>query len=129
MLEADGTSYEGYNNRVSAMTGLPTVMGWYVHEWLWRNDLEDENQRIEDIKTIYTSTDEDEVRSLIKKYDISYIFVGTQEYQKYRSLNKKLLRSVGEVVFEEKNVAFLKMDGTDHWISKVITTMIIKVEK
>lgn len=129
VLEADGTSYEGYNNRVSAMTGLPTVMGWYVHEWLWRNDLEDENERIKDIETIYTSSNKEETLQLIEKYDISYIFIGTQEYQKYNNLNKKILTSLGEVVFEEKNTALLKMNGTDSWISKVITTMIIKVER
>ena len=40
VLEANGDSYSEYE-RVSAMTGLPTVMGWYVHEWLWRNDVAD----------------------------------------------------------------------------------------
>lgn len=35
VLEANGDSYSDYE-RVSAMTGLPTVLGWYVHEWLWR---------------------------------------------------------------------------------------------
>lgn len=30
MLEANGDSYSDYE-RVSAMTGLPTVLGWYVH--------------------------------------------------------------------------------------------------
>ena len=30
VLEANGDSYSEYE-RVSAMTGLPTVMGWYVH--------------------------------------------------------------------------------------------------
>lgn len=34
VLEACGDSYQNYDNRVSAMTGLPTVLGWYVHEWL-----------------------------------------------------------------------------------------------
>ena len=41
VLEANGDSYSGYE-RVSAMTGLPTVLGWYVHEWLWRDDTSDE---------------------------------------------------------------------------------------
>ena len=45
VLEASGDSYKDYDNRVSAMTGLSTVLGWYVHEWLWRNNLEEENQR------------------------------------------------------------------------------------
>lgn len=37
VLEANGDSYSDYE-RVSAMTGLPTVLGWYVHEWLWRGN-------------------------------------------------------------------------------------------
>ena len=40
VLEANGDSYSDYE-RVSAMTGLPTVLGWYVHEWLWRGNIED----------------------------------------------------------------------------------------
>jgi uncharacterized membrane protein len=38
MLEAWGESYTTFN-RVSAYTGLPTVIGWRVHEWLWREAL------------------------------------------------------------------------------------------
>ena len=35
ILEAQGDSYTDYA-RISANTGLPTVLGWTVHEWLWR---------------------------------------------------------------------------------------------
>ena len=54
------------------MTGLPTVLGWYVHEWLWRNNLEEENQRKEEVQTIYTSSNVEQIKSLIEKYKISY---------------------------------------------------------
>ena len=54
VLEANGDSYTGYE-RVSASTGLPTVLGWYVHEWLWRNNVPDLNEKSADIQTIYTS--------------------------------------------------------------------------
>lgn len=53
------------------MTGLPTVLGWYVHEWLWRNNLEEENQRKEDVQTIYTSSNAEQIKDLIEKYKIS----------------------------------------------------------
>ena len=72
VLEANGDSYSEYE-RVSAMTGLPTIMGWYVHEWLWRGDLADINAKIADVENIYTSTDEAHVKSLLEEYDISYI--------------------------------------------------------
>ncbi len=85
VLEANGNSYTGYNV-VSAVTGLPTVLGWYTHEWLWRNDTDDLNARAADIQTIYTSTDVETVKELIEEYNISYIFIGTNEYEKYADI-------------------------------------------
>ena len=101
VLEANGDSYSEYE-RVSAMTGLPTIMGWYVHEWLWRGDLADLNAKIEEIKEIYTSTDETRVKELLDEYNVSYIFVGSCERNKYGAdLNNDLLKGLGEVVFQD----------------------------
>ena len=101
VLEANGDSYTDYE-RVSAMTGLPTVLGWYVHEWLWRNDVADLNLKSEEIQDIYTSTDEEQVKKLLEKYDISYIFIGSCEIEKYGSdLNSNLLKNLGETVFQD----------------------------
>ena len=101
VLEANGDSYSEYE-RVSAMTGLPTIMGWYVHEWLWRGDLADLNAKIEEIKEIYTSTDETSVTELLENYNVSYIFVGSCERNKYGAdLNNDLLKGLGEVVFQD----------------------------
>ncbi|MBN2947975.1 MAG: hypothetical protein JTJ20_12135 [Blautia sp.] len=101
VLEANGDSYSEYE-RVSAMTGLPTVMGWYVHEWLWRNDVADLNEKSSEIETIYTSTDTARVQELIEKYDISYIFVGSCEREKYgENLNNAGLESLGEIVYQD----------------------------
>ena len=102
VLEANGDSYSEYE-RVSAMTGLPTVMGWYVHEWLWRGNLADINARIADIESIYTSTDEAQVRQLLEQYDVSYVFVGSCERKKYgEKLNNDILKKLGEVVYQDE---------------------------
>ncbi len=101
VLEANGDSYSEYE-RVSAMTGLPTIMGWYVHEWLWRGNLSDLNAKIEEIQEIYTSTDEARVKELLEEYNVSYIFVGSCERNKYGAdMNNDLLKSLGEVVFQD----------------------------
>ena len=100
VLEANGDSYSEYE-RVSAMIGLPTVMGWYVHEWLWRNDVADLNAKADEIETIYTSTNAAEVQMLVEKYDISYIFVGSCEREKYADLNNEVLQSLGEIVYQD----------------------------
>lgn len=98
ILEANGDSYSDYE-RISVSTGLPTVLGWYVHEWLWRGSTEIVNKRAEDIKTIYTSGDIEQVRSLLDEYKIEYIYIGKLERDKYSDLNDQLLKSLGEVVF------------------------------
>ena len=101
MLEANGDSYSDYE-RVSAMTGLPTVLGWYVHEWLWRGDPADLNVRAEDVKQMYTSTDTNEVLRLLEQYHVTYIFVGSKEKEKYGdALNESLLQSIGDIVYQD----------------------------
>ena len=109
VLEANGDSYSKYQ-RVSSVTGLPTVMGWYVHEWLWRNDTEAQNVRSADIKKIYTSTDRAEVEALIEKYQVEYIYIGTLENEKYPDLNHELLQEMGTVAFS---------DGAETYILKM----------
>lgn len=110
VLEANGLSYTDYQ-RVSVITGLPTVLGWYTHEQLWKsqpsktNDMvvSQLNTRSQDIEAIYTSEDKNLVKSLIDKYDVSYIYVGLLEEEKYENLNHDLIKSLGEVVFENPN--------------------------
>lgn len=105
VLEVNGDSYT-YHQRISVITGLPTVLGWKTHEWLWRSDESGDNpkaavERADDIKTIYTSEDITLVQELIEKYKIAYLYVGELENNQYElPTNHKLLRSLGEVVFE-----------------------------
>lgn len=100
VLEANGDSYSDYE-RVSAMTGLPTVLGWYVHEWLWRGDIPEINARSANVETIYTSDNRELVEALLDQYEIRYIFVGKQEREKYELLNEEMLQSLGTKVFED----------------------------
>ena len=110
-LEAPGDSYST-RERVSVATGLPTVAGWYVHEWLWRGDPDALNERNEDIEAIYTSGDEELVKSLIEKYNITYIYIGTQERQAYyNSIKDVFLQSLGEVVFSDGEYTYIVKVG------------------
>ena len=101
VLEANGTSYTA-DNMVSAMTGVPTVLGWHTHEWLWRNDTEDMNNKAAEIQTVYTSSDVETVREILDKYNVTHIFVGTNEWSKYNTINLATLSSVGELVYCEE---------------------------
>jgi len=99
VLESNGDSYSDHE-RISMATGLPTVLGWYVHEWLWRGDTTVLEERVADIQTIYTSDDSTVVNALIDKYEIAYIYIGKLEQDKYDTLNHDLLKGLGEIVFE-----------------------------
>lgn len=101
ILEANGESYT-ISNRVSVLTGLPTVLGWRVHEWLWHNSPEPVSARAGDVDTIYVSQDRELVRSLLDKYQVTYLFIGTCEYDKYgpAGMNTEMLCQMGEVVYE-----------------------------
>ena len=101
ILEANGDSYT-IDNRVSVLTGLPTVLGWRVHEWLWHNSLEPVSARAAEVQTMYTSQDQELVRALLNKYKVTYLFIGSCEYDKYApiGMNTETLRQMGEVVYE-----------------------------
>lgn len=110
MLEADGDSYTLYE-RVSTLTGLPTVLGWHTHEWLWQDSYDAMHGRENDVTTIYTSTEETQVRELLQVYDVSYIYIGLLEQKKYgNDLNTELLLSLGTIVYEADGVTILQVN-------------------
>jgi uncharacterized membrane protein len=109
MLEAPGDSYTTFD-QVSSATGLPTVQGWIVHEWLWRGGYDVPAARQKDVNTIYESNDLSEVKSLIDKYKIQYIFVGAKEYEKYEKLNPKKFENIGgKIIFQSGQTAIYQL--------------------
>ncbi len=98
IVEADGDSYTDYN-RVSAFTGLPTIVGWSVHEWLWRGSYDVVAPRKEEVRLIYESTDIAETKQILTKYNVRYIFVGTLEREKFTSLTEEKFNLLGKQVF------------------------------
>jgi uncharacterized membrane protein len=88
----EAAKYDEYTHfgRVSAFTGLPTLLGWGGHELQWRvnwlaqpahgGELE---ARLAAVNTIYTSTNQDEVLSTLQRYHAQLLYVGTAERQQY----------------------------------------------
>jgi len=98
ILEAVGDSYTEYN-RLSMASGLPTVEGWLVHEWLWRGSFDEPGKRATDIQKIYESKNLEETKQLINKYKIDYIYIGGLEREKYQ-VDEKKFAEFGEIVFQ-----------------------------
>ena len=84
ILEAsDYNSGYTYVSRVSANTGLPTVLGWTRHELFWGRDFEEVKTRIEDVNYIYSTDNKKKALELIDKYNVDYIYIGQLERQLY----------------------------------------------
>lgn len=98
VLEAAGDSYTDYE-RISTFTGLPTVAGWAVHEWLWRGSYEPIANRATDVATIYESDDINVTKFLTTKYKIKYIVVGEMERTKYPNILEQKIEALGQEVF------------------------------
>ncbi len=102
ILEAQGDSYTDYG-RISAYTGLPTVGGWLVHEWLWRGSSDVVGKRSPDISSIYESLDIAETKKLLKKYLVQFVIVSRLEKEKYKKLNEKKFEEIGKKIFVSPN--------------------------
>jgi YYY domain-containing protein len=121
IVEGYGASYSDYNH-ISALTGLPTIIGWQTHEQLWRGGAIDGfppaiTEREEDVTSIYTSTDVNEILYYVRKYDVDYIYLGSMEDKQFEGVNNEILKQVGEVVFHSEAT------------SDKIETAIIQVDK
>jgi len=108
ILEAQGDSYSDYA-RISSNTGLPTVIGWPVHEWLWRGSYDPVAPRVLDVKLIYETMSRESAKNLIEKYDISYIYIGYMEGEKY-SVAEDKFKELGKVVFESGGTKIYKIN-------------------
>lgn len=109
ILEAPGDSYTEFNV-ISSYTGLPTVSGWFVHEWLWRGTSEIPQARVTDITQIYTSPDLQETKNLLNKYKVEYLVVGEFERQKFPNINEAKFSQLGNVVFTSGNTLIFKLN-------------------
>ncbi len=82
VLEAVGGSYSEFG-RISAATGVPTVLGWPGHEVQWRGSTGPIAGRAEDVRAIYEATDVATAENLLRLYDVDFVYVGPRERRTY----------------------------------------------
>lgn len=105
VLEAHGGSYT-YAGRISAQTGLPTLLGWEGHELQWRGNTVEQDQRKPIIERIYGSTTGAELQGLLNRWQIDYVVVGALERQTYgiTPQSEARLAQVMDLVYEGDDV-------------------------
>jgi YYY domain-containing protein len=106
ILEAPGVGGSSYvyEGRVSALTGLPTLLGWAGHEGQWRGSYSVQDARAPDIEIIYNSLDPQAALALMDIYGITYVYVGPLESSKYDQRGLAKFQQFMDIVYQQDDV-------------------------
>lgn len=107
LVEAVGDSYSEMN-AVSVYSGVPSIEGWRVHEWLWRGGFDVVGKREVEVAEIYQGDDIEKTKMLFAKYNVGWVLVGQDERIKYK-INEEKLWQLGQVVWRSGETYILKL--------------------
>jgi uncharacterized membrane protein len=99
LVEYPGKSFS-LSNGISVFSGVPAILGWGDHEWLWRGSKNIIDERAFEIRTVYENPESNETRNVIKKYNIGWIIVGRDEKKNY-DIKYSGLEKLGKKVLED----------------------------
>lgn len=108
VVEGKGASYYSNYNRMSTLTGRPTLLGWDGHESQWRGKAYGEmaQGRVEALATLYHSLSPDEITQILQTWQIDYVYVGPTERSQYgiTAQSERALALATDLAFEEGDV-------------------------
>ncbi len=106
ILEAPGARYAAYQytGRVSALTGLPTLLGWGGHQSQWRGNYDEPARREPDIETLFNTSDLGQAQALLDEYNITYVYIGPLERERYSPQGLKKFERLMQIVFQQDDV-------------------------
>lgn len=116
VLEAHGGSYT-YAGRISAQTGLPTLLGWEGHELQWRGNTVEQDRRKPILQRIYGSASGVELQGLLNQWQIDYVLVGGQERQAYgvTPQSEARLAQIMDLVYDVDGVRIYRNRQAGGW--------------
>ena len=116
VLEATGPAFSHYG-RISAATGMATILGWGNHENLWRDGTwKVIGVRSEEVKQVYTSNNPVKIREILDKYKIDFVFYGKLEREQYPG------SSPTHFTFLEKVLEAGEADGNTSYLFRYSTS-------
>lgn len=108
ILEAVGGQYSNYG-RVSATTGLPTLLGWAGHEYQWRGyDHPEPAIREPLVRQIYSTPNLENVVDLLNQHKVTYIYVGGLERSSYGPNGLEKFAGNLEIAFQNQTVTIYR---------------------
>jgi uncharacterized membrane protein len=118
LTEAVGGSYTAYA-RVSTFSGQPAVLGWVFHESQWRGGMKEMGTRQDDIQKLYRTSDWNEAETILKQYQVRYVYIGSYERSSYRPNENKFENHL-KVVYRNDEVVIYEVPSETGVNSPVI---------
>lgn len=111
IAEAPGDKYASYHyeGRVSAFTGLPTLLGWGGHENQWRGDYNEPARREPLIEDFFQTQDIALKKRIAQQFKIAYVFIGEAERSRYAPEGLDAFGAIGKSVFRAGNTAIYQL--------------------
>jgi uncharacterized membrane protein len=107
-IEAGSNAFTG-GARFATVSGRPAVLGWFGHEWLWRNDVEVVGARKAAIDAFYTTMDTPARCALIARHGIRYAVLAVEERKTYPELDSAGIFALGRVVAQSPAGAVVEL--------------------
>jgi uncharacterized membrane protein len=108
IVEAVGGQYSGFG-RMSANTGIPTLLGWAGHQYQWRGpSTQEPSERDAVVRDIYSQPDWLFTVELLNRYDVSYVVVGNLERDTYGPQVNEKFQSNLDVAFQNESVTIYR---------------------
>lgn len=106
IIEAPGDRYRAYiyEGRISALTGLPTLLGWGGHQSQWRGNYEAPGEREVVLEALFSTVDVRMTRALLAEYNVTYIIIGPIERARYPEAGLAKFAALFPIVFENAEV-------------------------
>ncbi|MGC9521387.1 MAG: DUF2298 domain-containing protein [Anaerolineae bacterium] len=113
IVEAPGDQHRAYvyEGRVSAFTGLPTVLGWGGHQRQWRGNYDEPARRESDLQLLFTTTDETVTRTILQHYQVAYVYVGPTEQERYPAVGLEKFAEMYPAVYDRDGVVIYRVDA------------------
>jgi len=108
LAEAPGDSYTE-KSRLSALSGVPTLVGWRGHEWLWRGDATATFRRADQITAFYNSKSYEEICAFTKENGVTHVAIGSIEREYFGGLDAENFKRLGPVVLQSGNAMIIEV--------------------
>ncbi len=110
VVEAIGGQYSEYA-RIATETGLPNVLGWPGHVNQWRGGVEEMGSREADVRLLYESSNWDEAASVLDRYLVRYVIVGSLEKSRYPGLEEEKFTNHLRIAFQNPSLTIYEYSG------------------